>query len=591
LADLPPRLRSALGVALVGAVALAVGPLLPVVSPPTSPGFTSGPLLFITGLLPVAVAVAFALRGRTLATGGALIVAALFAPGRAFADAQLAADSSQAARPELVTPNLLTVLHGSIGLWLLVAGHLLTLIAGVLAIGYGGQAEREPEPAFVQSADEADEYAPPRPNSRQGPIFLGLALGILTAVGLLAAPFASADPSLVAHDVLDSAPWALAGGVLIALAVPVASTIAMAAIDPVAVRGWLFAAAAVALAVALPSVLSGLLVDGLNPSAGPYVAVLGALCLIGMALPNRNATSPVGEADETELVLPGQHRLHRVAGVAGLVAGLAALLGAFTPLYVLPADIPPAESFAGRPLIPAGLLIGLLGAAMFVPRWAASVRPVLAVAWTAVVVAGLDAVDTTLTATQITGVGVGFGSWVTVVAIVAALVAACCAGIAGGVERDDVDLTEVRPRFTAALGPVAAGALLAIGAFGLPVLRAPDLVEPGLWSNFRIESWGLLIGLIAVLAAVVLAPFCRPARGAALLAGAAGVLLVRTLEMPLTSARAAGSSAGPGVWLALAGLVAMIVGAAWLGLSDRTPTPARRPHRPNPNRGRSTAAK
>jgi hypothetical protein len=573
-AGLPPRLRSALGVSLAGGVALAVGPLLPVVSPATAAGFDSGPLLFVTGLLPVAVALAFALRGRTLAAGGALIVAALFAPGRAFADAQLAADSTQTSRPELAVSHVLDALHGSIGLWLLLLGHLLTLLGGLLAVGYGGQVERA-----TQIVD-----APPAaaPGSRQGPVILGLCLGVLAAVGLLAAPFTSADPYLVAHDVLDSPPWQLAGGLLIAIVVPVVSTAAMAVIDPVAVRGWLFGAAAVVAAVALPAMLSGLLVPGLEPSAGPYVALIGALALVGIALPARPgaalaATDDAADEEPAELTLPGPRRMHRLAGIAGLIAAIAAVLGATTSLYVLPADIPPTASYAGRLLLPAGLLIGVLGAAMLVPRWASLVRPALAVAWTAVLLAGLDAVDTTLAAVQINGVGVGFGSWATVVAIVAALVAACCAGVAGGVERDDVDLTEVRAKFTAA-GPIAAGVLLAIGAFGLPVLRAPDYLEPGLWSNFRVESWGLLIGLIAVVGAALLATVSRPNRGAALLVGAAGVLLVRALELPLTSARAADSTAGPGEWLALAAAVALVVAAGWLGMVGRrnTPPPTRR---------------
>ena len=572
---LPPRVKSALGVAVAGGLALAIGPLLPVVSPATPKGFDSGPLLIVTGLLPVAVAVVFALRGRGQATAGALLAAALFAPGRALADAQLAVDSTEAARPELAFSHSIAALHDSIGLWLLLLGQLFTLVGGLLAVGHGGLAERrtpdlEPDP---------DAAVPARPGSRQGPMLLGLCVGVLTAVGLLLAPFDSADPFLIPHDVLDSAPLALVGGVLIALAVPVIATMTMAAIEPVAVRGWLFAAAAVVIAVALPNTLSALLVPGLSREPWPHLALLGALALVAMALPARTAPGDQTGGDPPELVLPGPRRLHRVAGIAALIAAGAALLGGTTALYTFPADLPATVSYAGRPLLPAGVLLGLLGAAMLVPRWAALVRPGLAVAWTAVVLAGLDAVDTTLAATQITGVGVGLGSWATVVAVVAALVAACSAGVAGGVERDEVDLTEVRPKFTAA-APIAAGLLLAVGAFGLPVLRAPDYVEPGLWSHFQVESWGLLIALVGVLGAAVLATVSRPNRGAALLTGAAGVLLVRALEYPLTSARAAGATAGPGEWLALAAAAALLAGAIWLVSTAGRPEPAPRRRQP-----------
>jgi hypothetical protein len=566
--SLPPQLRSALGIAVLGGLALALGPLLAVVSPATPAGFSSGPLLFVTGLLPVAVAAAFALRGRALAAGGALIAAALFAPGRALADLQLAVDSTTTARPELTLPQSVAAVHGGFGLWLLLAGHVLTLVGGVLAIWYAGMAERD------------HRVDPGRPGSQQGPVILGLCFGVLAAVGLVAEPFTSTDPYLVARDVLDGAPLTLVGGLLIAIAVPVIGTLVMAAVDPVAVRGWLFGAAAAVLAVALPPLVAGLAVPALDPSIGPYLAVAGALALVVLGVVRGRSEAATDEPVETvgtvnpaELELPGQGRLHLATGLIGLLAGVAALVGALTSLYVLPANLPHPSSVAGRPLVPAGLLIGLLGAAMLRPRWAAVVRPAFAVAWVAVVLAGLDAVDTTLTATQIAGVTVGFGSWATVLAIVAAVVAACCAGVAGGVERDDVDLTEVRPR-TAAFGPAAAGVLLAIGAFGLPVLQGGGFAEPGLWSNFTVESWGLLLGLIAVAAAAVLAPMSRPNRGAALLLGAAGVLLVRALELPLTRASAPGSTAGPGFWLALAAIVALVIGAVTVVATGRRPATA-----------------
>src|SRR5207248_3880464 len=165
-------------------------------------------------------------------------------------------------------------------------GHLLTLVAGLLAVGHGGLAEQR-----TPDLDPDPEAAPARPGSRQGPVILGLCLGVLTAVGLLAAPFSSTDPYVLARDVLDIAHWSLAGGVLIALAVPVISTMAMAAVEPVAVRGWLFSAAAVVIAVALPNLLSGLLVAGLGPSLGPYLALVGALLLFGMALRARTAVA------------------------------------------------------------------------------------------------------------------------------------------------------------------------------------------------------------------------------------------------------------------------------------------------------------
>ncbi|MFC7617827.1 hypothetical protein ACFQV2_34900 [Actinokineospora soli] len=138
---------------------------------------------------------------------------------------------------------------------------------------------------------------------------------------------------------------------------------------------------------------------------------------------------------------------------------------------------------------------------------------------------------------------------------------AVTAAVAGGAERDDVDLTERRYPLPVAAA-AAVGALLAVGAWGLPVLTAPDLVAPGVWSGFRFASWGLLLGLGAVVAAAALAPASRPERGAALLLGAAALLGVRALEYPLTAARAAEGAPGQGLWLALAALAAFVVAAA-----------------------------
>ncbi|QTR01459.1 hypothetical protein J7S33_18855, partial [Saccharothrix algeriensis] len=76
--------------------------------------------------------------------------------------------------------------------------------------------------------------------------------------------------------------------------------------------------------------------------------------------------------------------------------------------------------------------------------------------------------------------------------------------------------------------------------------------------GLRVGSWGLLIGLLAVLAAIGVALLSRPARGAALLLGAACVTATRALEYPLSESRAAGTAPGPGLWLALATTAALL---------------------------------
>jgi hypothetical protein len=562
-AVLPSRLRGALAVAVAGGLLLAVGPLLPVADPAAPAGFASGPLLFVLGLLPAGVAVALAARGSASAVAGVLFAAALFAPGRALADAQLAVEGSAAARPELVLPPALQHLHGGPGLWLLLAGHVLTLVAGVLATGVGDAGE----PGLSTSER--------RPGSYQGPVLIALGLGAVAAIGLVAAPFTSTSPFLLARGALDSPVLQLVGGLLIAVAVPLAATIAVTSADSAVAKGWLLGSATAVLAVALPRVASGLAVDGVGPTWGPYAAVLAALALIGFGLvTDRTVTAGMdtsagdGALEPADLNLPAQSRLHLAAGVAGLLAAGAALVGADTALFVLPADLPHTVDVAGRLLIPAAALVGSCAIGLLVPRAASAVRPAFAVGCVAVLLAGTNAFDTALTATQIDGVRIGPGFWASGLAMLAAVAGASCAGLAGGVERDDVDLTSVAWQ-PMVLVPGVVAALLAFGAFGLPVLRADGYTSPGLLTDFRFASWGLVFGLVAVVASALLAPICRPQRAAALLLGAAGVVLVRVLALPLDRAMAPNAGAGPGFLIAVACLVALLVAAGMAALLAR----------------------
>lgn len=556
---LPSRLWTALGVAVGGGLLLAAGSLLPVV-PPGTPGYASGPLLVVLGLLPAGVAVLLAIRGSSAAVGGVLMAAALFAPGRALVDAQLAVQANgSVARPEFAAPTTIQPLHPGTGLWLLLAGHVLTIAAGVLAMGVG------------DSGDPAGGTSDRRPGSYQGPALIALGLGALAALALVALPFTSSSPFLLAQSALDTPAVELLGGVLIAIAAPLAAIIAVTSTDSSLAKGWLFGSAAAVVAVALPRLVAGLSVAGLHPTWGPYGAIVAAAGLVVFGLvTDRTVAAGMDTGDDTaepaDLNLPAQSRLHLITGVVGLLSAGAALVGADTSLFSLPADFPHPPDVASRPLIPAAAVIGVCAIGMLVPRWAAAVRPAFAVAWVAVPMAGTGVFDTALTATQIDGVRLGPGLWATGLAILAALGAGCCAGLAGGVERDDVDLTSVSWQPTV-LVPGAAAALLAFGAFGFPVLRATGYTPPGLWSDFRFASWGLVLGLIAVVAATLLAAASRPKRAAGLLFGATGIVLVRVLELPVNRAMLTDPTAGPGLLLAIACLVACLAAAGtalWL---------------------------
>ncbi|OXM54881.1 hypothetical protein CFP71_18700, partial [Amycolatopsis thailandensis] len=131
----PRALLLSAGLVSAGAVVLAVGALMPVVRG-GSPGFTAGPLLVVLALAP-AVAVLYAVStGRPGLAAGLVLGLTALAPGRLLLDLQLLADGSLASRPELfLADRLLTLPPAGPGLWPLVAGHLLTLVAGVFAAG------------------------------------------------------------------------------------------------------------------------------------------------------------------------------------------------------------------------------------------------------------------------------------------------------------------------------------------------------------------------------------------------------------------------------------------------------------------------
>ncbi len=546
---IPARLWEALVVATIGGLLTSIGSLLPVSSPAASAGFSSGPLLFVLGVLPVAVAIGFAAFGRPLAAGGALIAAAIFAPGRLAMDLQFVVDAKLAERPELLVPNTTSsTLHAGVGVWLLLAGQLVTLIAGVLMAGQG-----------VERSDDSD-----RPASR-APLFVALCVGVLGAVGLLAAPFHSSNPEMLEPDLWSGPLWPLVGGLLLAAAVPLVATVAVTTTDPELTPGWLFGGAASLVALALPPLVAGMAVPGLHDAVGPYLALVAALAmLVLIVFAVRSAERGNVEGGNSEGVatpeLPGAARLHLTMAVLGLVSAISALLGSVTDAFVLPAGLAQPTNYAERGLLPTAIIVGLLSLAMFGRALAPSLRPVLAVALAAVPLAGAEALDAAFGGAGIDGVSLGPAGWFTGLALLAAAVAAICAAFAGGAERDDVDLTSVSTQ-PSVLVPSVLGVLLAVGAFGLPILRADGYAEAGIVTNFQVTSWGLLVAMITVIIAGLVAPRCRPARAAGLLIGAAAVLLVRVLEFPLTSGRVARPSVGLGTWFALAALVVLLVAA------------------------------
>ncbi|MDR7302586.1 hypothetical protein [Haloactinomyces albus] len=569
--DTPERtpinhVAAAVGIAGLGALLTAGAPLFGLVAPQRPPAFTSWPILLVLAVLPPLLAGTF-VRGKRIGSAvGVLVGPALLAPGRLVLDAQLLDDAGLAARPALLHPHDLEPLAPSTGLWVLLAGHAVTGIAGLVAVRGGGLLP-DPLPGSEFDADSADqrEIEPVTEEGtgtrRQGLLAAVLFVTVSAAAGLLMPRFVSEDPYLLPQAAVDSPTLVLLGSLLIAIGVPTAGGLFVSSADPGFARGGLLGLATAVAGIAVPPLLAATLLDRLHYGWGAVLALSAALVLAGLSVPAGRVTPSLRTgAQVTEVRLPALARLLPVAGGLGVLTGVLAMAGAGLPQLNMPPGVGEIMPYAVPMLLPSGVMVTVVGAAMLVPRIAARVRPALPVVCAVLPLVGVATLDTVLTATQASGAQVGIGAWVTGLAVLSAGAAALVAGVAGGIERDDVDLTELSMHRVVAWLSVPA-ALSAFGAFSLPVVTAPDYVPPGVFTDFSTTSWGLVVALLSVVATVALAPFCRPSRAVALLSGAVLVVLVRVLAFPLTAERAADSGPGWGLWFGLVCL-AVLVGAA-----------------------------
>lgn len=558
----PAVLGTALGVATLAAVLLALGSVLPVVTG-GDPGFTSAPLLVVLAFVPVALATLFVVRGRHATAAGVLAGFAALAPGRAVLEWQFVADPSATVRPELYLPTDLVEHSAAAGLWLLLAGHVAAVVAGVLAV----RVVRAPEPGSVpEGQDSLDRW-------RQRWLLVALLAAIVTAVGLLMAPVVSTDVYLLARNAFEGPAVALAGYLLIACALPLAVALVMTAGSGEFAQGCLAGLAVAVAGLALPSLVAGASVAVAGVSAGPVVAVVGAAGLLALAGTRLDLRPAVEQPDDQAGTahVPGRRRLELTTGVLAVLTAAAALVGSVTPQVSSTGAGPAPDSPTRWLLVAAGLLVGLLGVAMAVRAAARVLRPVLSVAWVAVLIAGTAVLDTAITATSVRGVlssGPGV-VWVWL-AMCGAVVTACSSAVTGVVEREDagdIDGTQSgtgghSPVDLNLLVPAATAAILSVAAFGLPAVTAAGYVPPGLWSEFRTPSWGLLAGALTVVGVVALALRSRPAPAAGLLVGAACLLGLHAAAVPLSSGHLDGAEPGTGTWVALVAVTALLTSAA-----------------------------
>ncbi|MEV0678432.1 hypothetical protein AB0I60_18140 [Actinosynnema sp. NPDC050436] len=522
-----PRTRLAVGLAAAGGLCGAIGPLVRVVDGSAPPAYPAWPLLAVLALLPAGVSGYFLLRRREVAAAAALVPAGVVAVGRFLVDLQVVRDPLVAARPELFRPASLVPPQPAFGAWLLLAGHVLVVAAAVLAAG-----------GVDQDGERSQRFGLPA------------TAGVVAAVGLFTAPYTSTDAFIPAAGPLDARLLPLLGGLLLVLAAPVLAVLAASTGDADARRGGLLGTAAALVALAVPGLVTALALDEVDVTPGPFL-VLAAAAALAWSTADRSAT----DREEHDVELPGRRRLMLITGALGVATGVAAALGALVDHLHVPGVAAPTD-YAARLLWPAAAAVTALA---LLPK----ARPAFTVATATVPLAAGLALDAAFNATRVPSVEPAAGVWFTALAAVLAVAAAVSAGLAGAVERDEEGVERGSPPLPLLAAGSIAG-LLALGAFALPVLRAPDYV-PITAFGLRVGSWGLLIALVAVLVAIGLALVSRPARGAALLLGAACVTATRALEYPLSESRVAGTAPGPALWLALATTLALLVAAAVRG--------------------------
>ncbi|MFD9699093.1 hypothetical protein [Lentzea sp. NPDC059081] len=540
------RLRTSWGLAAAGSLLLAAGPLLGVVDG-AEPAFTSWPLLALLALLPPVVAGVLLFRGRPFVAAGLLAAAGVLAVGRLLSDLQVAFEPMAVARPELFRPSTLIAVTSSTGVWLLVAGHALVIAGGVLSAGRAGMPADESEPPTL--------------------VALPVIIAAVASIGLLGKPFVSTDPFQ-----LDRGPWdlpalGLTGGLLLAIAVPLATALAASSPDPDTRLGGTLGVALALLGVVLPPLATGTVASGLTISAGPVLALVAALVLPAVPLFARLVRLVTGKRDsDRDLALPSVHRMHVAAGVLSVLAAAAMLGGALLPQLVLEAGGAAPGLSSANLLWVAGPAFGVLGLMLLVPPVAAAVRPTLYCAYFAMQLAAASATDPVLDASRLGIAQPGAGFWLMVAEIPLGLLALVCASLAGAVERENEDLGEREQIPLTELGAALLAGFFALGAFVLPTLRGdkyegatvvPD-GDPAL-------SWSLLISFVVLIISLVVALRSRPARGAAVLLGAVVLVGVRALELPLTGDRVEGAVAASGTWLALAAIAALLVAAGLMG--------------------------
>ena len=571
---LPTLEALAVTVAVAGGILVALAPLLGVVAGADAPRAILSAAL-AAGVIAVAVpalaAVAHALH-RTELSGGVLAGAGAVSLGLVVLDIALVQDPINANRFELLRPDSAASLDSGLGAFVVVFGHLLGAVAGVL----GG--------VVVHRAALGDSYgAAPHPELEGSPVAAraGFAWSasvtcavVALAFALFPAAWTSADPLIVSLPVLDSDEMILIATLLIASALFVVVASALASASPAVAAGSLVGAAGCALGLVAARLLAGIQDDRLEPTRATVTATVGAVSLLvagavlGVVVRIRDGRAEATRANQLRAQLAAWAssftvtRWHIFAGSAGIAAALLIGVGALLPIVSVPTGSTEPEIFATRVALVGAVALVVSAVWLLLSEFAAAVRPAFGILCVATVMASSGVLQATVGGHRIDGVGVGPGSIAVALGVVVAIGAGLLAWCAGSAERDDLDRSrEIEPNMSI-LTVGLSGAVLSIIALGLPLYRGADASAASFGRSWGWDTWGQAIFGVAVLVAVVLAASSRPARGSALAIGAAVGMLIYLASWPLTRDRVHEPTMGLAVPVAVVALVFLAATAA-----------------------------
>ena len=570
----------AVGLCALGGLLVALAPLLGVVTAASGdPGGAQPGAAVAAAALAVSaplLAVLLLRGGRVLGAIGVLSGWAAAGVGAAILDLQLFTGPIDANRLELFRPTSAAALDPGAGAVAVLAGHVLIVLCGVVALWTMRRSALLDDPDGFDIGLLGGGDAESRGTSLAGkcgrPMTAATgAVAVTVAAAFFAPALHSTDPVVLVTAVVDSARPLLIGAALLAVAVLVVVALALVSTSVPTGAGAVAGVAIGALAVFAPRLVAAGALDRISLGWGSMLGVVAAVALTGCALvlarsSRRRPRPPAADRAVTEVRLPSRAHLHLATAVLGLLSGTATVVAAVLPTLSTPDGVTQPQVYPVRTLALAGVLLAIVCAGMLTEATAPVVRPIVSIAWVAPVLGASGVLQAVLVATAAPGVGPGSGAWVAVLAVLLAAGCGVGAGLAGAVERDDVDTSrDVSPRRAVVVAGAIAALTVALG-LGLPLYTGSGTAAAALVTgSWGWDSWGLALVAVAVVGAVVVAARARRDRAVALLVGVELVLAVHLVSWPLTATRLGAASIGVGTGCTVVALLAVAVMALLLG--------------------------